>query len=116
MELLILTFEHIYLAQLSRIATLVDELQAVKLRNVQVNCFPLLVCRQSGFVDLVVINQFLGSYFDLNIQIDLAAVGISPDSRNANCFSVQLERQLNAIYNKEEEERIRKEEAAKGDR
>lgn len=46
----------------SRIATLVDELQAVKLRN------------------------------------------------------VQLERQLNAIYNKEEEERIRKEEAAKGDR
>lgn len=28
----------------------------------------------------------------------------------------QLEGQLNAIYNKEEEERIRKEEAAKGDR
>ncbi|KAG0562070.1 hypothetical protein KC19_9G115600 [Ceratodon purpureus] len=46
----------------SRMATLVDELQTVKLRN------------------------------------------------------VQLERQLNAIYNKEEEERIRKEEAAKDDR
>jgi hypothetical protein len=31
------------------------------------------------------------------------------------CFFLQLERQLNAIYNKEEEERIRKEEAAKED-
>lgn len=30
--------------------------------------------------------------------------------------NVHLEGQLNAIYNKEEEERIRKEEAAKGDR
>jgi hypothetical protein len=30
-------------------------------------------------------------------------------------FFLQLERQLNAIYNKEEEERIRKEEAAKED-
>lgn len=30
-------------------------------------------------------------------------------------FCLQLERKLNAIYNKEEEERIRKEEAAKED-
>lgn len=30
-------------------------------------------------------------------------------------FEWQLERQLNAIYNREEEERIRREEAAEGD-
>jgi hypothetical protein len=32
-----------------------------------------------------------------------------------NLLLLQLERQLNAIYNKEEEERIRREEAAQGD-
>ena len=32
-----------------------------------------------------------------------------------NLILLQLERQLNAIYNKEEEERIRREEAAQGD-
>lgn len=40
----------------------------------------------------------------------------SPNVRNGTCVLVQLERQLNAIYNREEEERIRKEEAAKDDR
>ncbi|XP_073393518.1 uncharacterized protein [Physcomitrium patens] len=57
-----LVFVYIFLVQLIRMATLVEELQSVKIRN------------------------------------------------------VHLEGQLNAIYNKEEEERIRKEEAAKGDR
>eukprot|EP00246_Nothoceros_aenigmaticus_P001011 TRINITY_DN112_c0_g1_i1.p1 TRINITY_DN112_c0_g1~~TRINITY_DN112_c0_g1_i1.p1 ORF type:complete len:152 (+),score=38.78 TRINITY_DN112_c0_g1_i1:182-637(+) len=37
------------------------------------------------------------------------------DMHNLKLRNVQLERQLNAIYNKEEEERIRREEAAKED-
>ena len=50
----------------------------------------------------------------MGVVVMLASLGF-PTKIFSECSNWQLERQLNAIYNKEEEERIRREEAAKED-
>ena len=50
----------------------------------------------------------------MGVVVMLAWLGL-PTKVFSECSKWQLERQLNAIYNKEEEERIRREEAAKED-
>lgn len=97
-------------------ANLVDELQTVKLRNVSVSCFTSFVWIVYRFLIIVIANQvpvvlICKREWYLYTLIDHWFFLIE----DATSW-FQLERQLNAIYNREEEERIRKEEAAKEDR